>query len=762
MTLHALSAHLALPNHDIHRVNCSDFTSRNPIGRFSHPTFRLHLKSSVFGDQLIQLLLARQRGNLIPKTIVFATLNENDERERSSSKPCTDEQMLKAVFMASGKNQIPVDSDMEVVTSAPQSEANSILGSFKHSVNQGNFLDKLKAVHLHVLALEQWNASRIKQCHRTYLVSATNLIHYLALKCLDIEQLNEDLSSVGLLNLETINSYVLASITAGIQMLENLKSNSPNSNENMADGTSTLENSYIPKKGEFTMTTMRKKASSYRESLLGPLRDERTTHIMVTVGGEATESDTLTSDLLQAGATLIRINCAHGNPSVWSEIIRRVKRSSQMLEKPCRILMDLAGPKLRTGPMKAGPCVMKISPKKDASGNVISPAQIWLSHTGARPPPAHVSPDTVLYVDDQQFLSRIEVGDALRFSDARGRRRMLKISEKISVFTGIGFIAECTRTAYLESGTKLYIKGKKGRFSVGRVVDVPAVEQFVRLRIGDLLTISRDSCLTAQDESAGSIIGAPRITCSSGRLFDSVKPGEPIAFDDGKIWGVIQGTSISEIIVSITHAGPQGTKLGSEKSINIPESNIRFEGLTSKDLVDLEFVAAHADMVGVSFIRDVRDIVVLNQELEKRKLQNLGIVLKIETHSGFEKLPLLLLQAMQSPNPLGVMIARGDLAVECGWERLADIQEEILSICGAAHVPVIWATQVLESLVKSGLPTRAEITDVANGRRTSCIMLNKGKHILEAVSTLDAILHGSSSTKVKAVLKSLVPSSHLF
>ncbi|KAF9588451.1 hypothetical protein IFM89_010210 [Coptis chinensis] len=64
-----------------------------------------------------------------------------------------------------------------------------------------------------------------------------------------------------------------------------------------------------------------------------------------------------------------------------------------------------------------------------------------------------------------------------------------------------------------------------------------------------------------------------------------------------------------------------------------------------------------------------------------------------------------------------ILIALGDLAVECGWVRLADIQEEIISICGAAHIPVIWATQVLESLVKSGLPTRAEITDVANGRR---------------------------------------------
>lgn len=215
----------------------------------------------------------------------------------------------------------------------------------------------------------------------------------------------------------------------------------------------------------------------------------------------------------------------------------------------------------------------------------------------------------------------------------------------------------------------------------------------------------------------GAKAGAHWITSSSGYLFYSAKPGEPIAFDDGKILGTIQGTCMSEIIVSITGADRRGTKLGSEKSINIPESNIPFEGLTSKDLKDLDFVAAHAHMVGVSFVKNVRDVIVLRQEIEKRQLRNMGIVLKIETKDGFKNLPLLLLEVTKSPNPVGVMIARGDLAVECGWERLADVQEEILSICNAAHIPVIWAAQVLESLVKTGVPTRAEITDVASGRR---------------------------------------------
>lgn len=548
------------------------------------------------------------------------------------------------------------------------------------------------------------------------MVSATNLIHYLALKCLDVEQLKEDLSSIGLLNLETINPCVIANLTAGIQMLESLKSYPLSIKENAGGEISNKKSLDKQDKEEFIMDTMRKKSSSNMKLLLGPLADERTAHIMVTVGQEVTESETLISDILKRGATIIRINCAHGNPSIWSEIISRVRRSSQMLEKPCRILMDLAGPKLRTGNMKAGPCVIKIPPKKDACGNIMLPAQVWLCHKGASSPAGHISPDAILFIDGQEFLKKLQLGDTVRFRDARGKKRTLKICKRFPIFGGTAFMAEFNRTAYIPSGTELYIKGQKGKYSAGKVVDVPSVEQFVRLKVGDLLIISRDSSIE-QVELTEPTVDAYRVTCPSSYLFDSVKPGEPIAFDDGKIWGVIQGTSASEIIVSITHASPRGTKLGAEKSINIPESNIRYEGLTTKDLMDLEFVAAHADMVGISFIRDVRDIVVLRAELEKRKLHHLGIVLKIETRSGFEKLPLLLLEAMKSPNPLGVMIARGDLAVECGWERLGDIQEEILSICSAAHVPVIWATQVLESLVKSGVPTRAELTDVANGRR---------------------------------------------
>ena len=123
-------------------------------------------------------------------------------------------------------------------------------------------------------------------------------------------------------------------------------------------------------------------------------------------------------------------------------------------------------------------------------------------------------------------------------------------------------------------------------------------------------------------------------------------------------------------------------------------------------------------------------------------------MLKIETRRGFENLPEMLLEAMHASS-CGVMIARGDLAVECGYQRMAEIQEEILWACEAAHVPVIWATQVLETLARDGIPTRAEITDAAMGQRAECIMLNKGPYILKALNYLDDILRRMATHQEK-------------
>jgi len=191
--------------------------------------------------------------------------------------------------------------------------------------------------------------------------------------------------------------------------------------------------------------------------------------------------------------------------------------------------------------------------------------------------------------------------------------------------------------------------------------------------------------------------------------------------------------------LEITHAREGGEDLAADKGINLPDTRLALPALTAKDIQDLVVVAGHADLAGLSFAQSAADVRELRQRLVDLGAAQLGVILKIETRRGFEHLPEMLFAALECP-AAGVMIARGDLAVECGYERLAEVQEEILWACEAAHMPAVWATQVLETLAKTGLPTRAEITDAAMGERAECVMLNKGPHIVDAMRTLDDIL----------------------
>jgi len=161
-------------------------------------------------------------------------------------------------------------------------------------------------------------------------------------------------------------------------------------------------------------------------------------------------------------------------------------------------------------------------------------------------------------------------------------------------------------------------------------------------------------------------------------------------------------------------------------------------------------------VVELSFANTVKDVESLQSHLARMGVPPPAIVLKIETRRGFENLPEMLLAAMRAPS-CGVMIARGALAVECGFERLAEVQEEILWVCEAAHVPVIWATQVLETLARDDIPSRAEITDAAMGQRAECVMLNKGPHVIHAIRVLDDILRRmrAHQTKKSVMLREL-------
>jgi pyruvate kinase len=262
------------------------------------------------------------------------------------------------------------------------------------------------------------------------------------------------------------------------------------------------------------------------------------------------------------------------------------------------------------------------------------------------------------------------------------------------------------------------------------------------LKLGDtlVLTKSLEPGRPAARDHQGKLTRPAQIGVSLSEFFDGVRPGEAIWLDYGTIGGVIRNVSPEEVSVEITQARTSGERLGPEKGINVPESTLGLSSLTKKDLEALKFVAKNADIVSYSFVRTEADVLELQSRLADLGAEgNLGIILKIETREGFDQLPRLLLAAMRS-RAVGVMIARGDLAVECGYQRLAEVQEEILWICEAAHTPVIWATQVLESLAKNGIPSRSEITDAAMGERAECVMLNKGPYIVAAVRILDDIL----------------------
>jgi pyruvate kinase len=212
-----------------------------------------------------------------------------------------------------------------------------------------------------------------------------------------------------------------------------------------------------------------------------------------------------------------------------------------------------------------------------------------------------------------------------------------------------------------------------------------------------------------------------------------------VLLDDGRIGGVITGVAADELTVEVRRAGVNGTRLRAEKGINLPDTRLSQSALTAQDIEDLASVKQHADIVAISFVRSAADVRELLRHLDDVQDHALDVVLKIETVAAFESLPQILLEAMRWED-IGVMIARGDLAVEAGFERMAEVQEEILWLCEAAHVPVIWATQVLDTMARTGLPSRAEVTDAAMAERAECVMLNKGPFIDDAISMLAGIL----------------------
>ena len=275
-----------------------------------------------------------------------------------------------------------------------------------------------------------------------------------------------------------------------------------------------------------------------------------------------------------------------------------------------------------------------------------------------------------------------------------------------------------------------------------------------RVHVGDRLLLSKKVPITVDKKIF-------QANCTIPEILSQLEAGHAVWIDDGKIGARVKSLLPDGVLLEITHARTKGEKLRSDKGINFPDTTLHLSPLTSKDQQDLDFVAHHADIIGYSFVQQANDIELLQLELQARLDANWrkpAIVAKIETPEAVKNLPELIVRAA-GKQPFGVMIARGDLAVEIGYQRLAEIQEEILWLCQAAHIPVIWATQVLENLVKKRTPSRAEMTDAAMAERAECVMLNKGAYITEAVTILDDVLtrmeaHQSKKTPQLRALRS--------
>jgi pyruvate kinase len=584
-----------------------------------------------------------------------------------------------------------------------------------------------------MLGLESGAEAWLSGLHETYRESARNLLHYLALRRSDLRHAQQQLAALGLSSLGRSESHVMQNLEAVLGVLHRLAGSDGRTPDSWRSSVS--------------LTGGQRLLEEHARALLGPAPARRRVRIMVTMPSQAADDYELVKGLLTRGMDCMRINCAHDDEAAWSSMIDNLRRAMKETRRGCRVLMDLPGPNPRTGLIEPGPRVVSWSPRRDTAGRVEAPVRVWLTPDGADMATPEGA-DVGLPVEGD-WLANVREGDLINFVDACGDPRSLNVVGA----DGEGRWAESNQTAYVATGTMFRLagpraEGRGGR--KGRVGELPPVEQRIRLWAGDvlILRLDRRPGSPAAYDRRGRLVRPASIGVTMPEAFAHVRAGESVWFDDGKIGGRVRSVGADGVEVEITHAGPDGEKLRGDKGINLPESRLRLPALTGADLAALPFIARHADLVGYSFVRSAAGVRALQKHLARLGGAGVGLVLKVETRRALRELPNIILAAMHSPS-VGVMIARGDLAVECGWERLAEVQEELLWFCEAAHVPVIWATQVLEGLAKEGRPSRAEITDAAMGGRAECVMLNKGAYIVDAVSALDDILRRMQSHQRK-------------
>ena len=590
-------------------------------------------------------------------------------------------------------------------------------------------IEAIDALRARIVAAEQAHAERLDRVADRHRASARNLVHYVTLRGEDLRPLQDALSAVGLSSLGRMEAGVLGHLDAVRTALHPLGGRPA---PDPAD-----DDPLSPAEGRALL-------AANAESLLGPSRPGRETRIMVTMPSEAATNAALVQGMADAGMDLARVNAAHDGEAAWAAMVANIRGVARDGGRPApRICMDLAGPKLRTGPLEPGPGVVKVKPRRDVDGTVLERSRVWLGEADA----PEAADAVVLPLDPagsghSPVLSALRPGDHAMLTDARDSDRTLHVLAA----TEAGVLLACRKTVYWHTG--LEVDTPRGTLVVGAL---PSVPQAMRVHAGDEIVLTR-----SMDPRPAVSEGPFTIGCSLPQAFQDVRPGERVLIDDGKITGEVVSNDGEAITLTVTEAGPTGAKLRAEKGVNFPDTDLRLPALTDEDRSHLPFAAAHADVVNMSFVRSPADVAALIDALDAEDARGVGVSLKIETVGAFERLPAMLLEAMRW-NDVGVMIARGDLAVEAGFERMAELQEEILWLCEAAHVPAVWATQILETLAKQGLPSRAEITDAAMAQHAEAAMLNKGPYIDEAIGALSDILTrmGGHADKKRDMLRRL-------
>lgn len=392
---------------------------------------------------------------------------------------------------------------------------------------------------------------------------------------------------------------------------------------------------------------------------------------MVTLPAEAADRPALIADLLVAGMTIARIDGAHADPAVRSRMVEALSLARVATGRPCAIAVDLAGPKLCIGSLAPEVAVIRARPPRDRMGRPLRAVRILVVPPEAGPVPQH--PGVVVVPARLSKAKRFKAGVRLRGRDASGRRRTLTVVRR----GPDGVLLRASKTCRFVAGLVFRQRRGKARLLVGPLVPVRGER---RLRPGDTIRLTPEP-----DRGAGTL------PCSLPEVFADLRPGERVLFGDGRIGGVIRAVSPREARVEVTLARPRGSRLRSGQGLHFPDSDPGTPALTLTDSDVLAFVARHADMVCCSSVHRESDITSLRRCLEDRGRGDLPLVLAIDTRQVFLNLPRLLLAAMADDAPVGVVVARDALAMDCGWEALAPIQEEIDRICAAAQVPCLTA-----------------------------------------------------------------------